>query len=73
MAKTDFKKVSIKQGRELRVVNEKPVKYITVKTHNNKSFGISWDNNYNEFCITASGTLDDIIVEQNALYFKIKR
>jgi hypothetical protein len=73
MAKTDFKKVSIKQGRDLTVINEKPITYVSIITHDNKEISIEWDTNYNSFCITTSGDIDVIGEEQNAVYFKIKK
>lgn len=73
MAKTDFNKVSIKQGRDLLVVNEKPVNCVSIMTHNNKEISIEWDTNYKSFCITTSGDIDVLGEEQNAVYFKIKK
>ena len=73
MAKTDFKKVSIKQGRDLVLVNKKPVTYISIITHSNKTIEIAFDSNNNAYCITTSGDIDVLGEEQNAVYFKIKK
>lgn len=73
MAKTDFKKVSIKQGRELILVNEKPFTYVSIITQDNKEISIEWDTNYNSFCINTSGDIIVLGEEQNAVNFKIKK
>jgi len=73
MAKTDFKKVSIKQGRELILVNEKPFTYVSITTQDNKEISIEWDTNYNSFCINTSGDIVVLGEEQNAVNFKIKK
>ncbi len=73
MAKTDFKKVTIRQGRKSTDVNDKPIKSITLTTHDNKTFDIIWDFSNNALCIVASGRIDFLGGDENYFCFKIKR
>lgn len=68
-----FKSVEIKEGKTPSVkVNKKPVKYINVKTIDNKEFSIEWDSNYKGYVITvAKGTLKVLGDDENYFCFKI--